>query len=74
MISYFLEKSINHITQKKRKQQNIFDDSLGFTSQHTHCEFSNVLLLVFRMLLYHPNVLNICTEWRHHFLIDKKTF
>ena len=30
MISYFLEKSINHITQKKRKQQNIFDDSLGF--------------------------------------------
>ena len=27
MISYFLEKSINHITQKKSKQQNIFDDS-----------------------------------------------
>ena len=35
MIFYFLEKSINHISQKKRKQQNIFDDSLGFSSKHS---------------------------------------
>ena len=74
MISYFLEKSINHITQKKRKQQNIFDDSLGFpanTLRILKCSppsFQNV------RILYHPNVPNICTEWRHHFLINKKTF
>lgn len=61
---------------KEKKTTKYFDDSLGFSRKHILKQ--NFKMFTYQFLqcqiLYHPNVPNICTEWRHHFLINKKTF